>query len=288
MTTLYVSTDRPVDPLTIAVAREVHSLARDLKLPHFLAGAMARDILLTNVHGISTGRATRDVDFGVALAGWDQFDRLKRQLLATGRFSESNNVAHRVYYRTLDSASGYPVDIIPFGGVESPPLSIAWPPEKNVIMNVIGYAEAMETIISVEIEPGFPVPIASLPGLALLKLFAWRDRHNETSKDAHDLVVLCRNYHAAGNQDRLYGEEIALLKAVEYNLDSASPRLLGKDVRHIAEAGTLKQAEALLTDQTLRDRLVTHMAAQLKTVEDNVGAADLLLEQFAAGVRDKV
>lgn len=74
---LSVSSDRPVDPLTIAASRAIDGAARALKLPYFLAGAMARDILLTHVHGINTGLATVDVDFGVAVASWDEFDKIK-------------------------------------------------------------------------------------------------------------------------------------------------------------------------------------------------------------------
>mgnify|MGYP001579383480 CR=1 FL=1 len=284
MTTLSVKPDRPVDALTVAVSREIDSLARELKLPYFLAGAMARDIVLTNVYGIDIGRATRDVDFAVAVANWDQFNLVKRRLIETGRFNASNKAEQRVYYRTRENNTGFPVDIIPFGGVESPPQSIAWPSEKQIIMNVVGYAETLETALSVRIDKEIVVAVASLPGLALLKLFAWQDRHAETPKDAQDLVVLCRGYYAAGNHERIYDEEIALLEAVNYDLDLASPRLLGKDVGRIASAPTLEQAKALLMDQKRTERLVTHMAAGLRAADDSITAAEILLEQFRAGL----
>ncbi|OGA41973.1 MAG: hypothetical protein A3G24_21785, partial [Betaproteobacteria bacterium RIFCSPLOWO2_12_FULL_62_13] len=245
---LSVKPDRPVDALTVAVSREIDSIARELKLPYFLAGAMARDIVLTHVYGIETGRATRDVDFGVAVSTWEQFDLIKHKLIRTGRFSATDKITQRIYYKIPGANAGYPVDIIPFGGVEAPPLSIAWPPEKNAVMNVVGYDEALTTAILVKIEDTLTVSIASLPGLALLKLFAWQDRYTETPKDALDLVTLFRNYHAAGNQERIYGEELALLEAVDFDIDLASPRLLGKDVRHIASAAALEEAEKLLND----------------------------------------
>lgn len=286
MIKLSVKSDRPVDALTAAVSREIDHIARELQLPYFLAGAMARDIVLTNVFGIDTGLATRDVDFGVAVGNWEQFNLIKDKLIGTGRFNPAETIEHRIYYRPQGGNTGYPVDIIPFGGVEAPPRSIAWPPEKKVIMNVIGYDEVLATAIPIEIEDGLTVPIASLPGLALLKLFAWQDRHAETPKDARDIAVLFRNYCAAGNQERIYDEEMALLQAVDFNIDLASPRLLGKDVRRIASAATLEQAGELLDDMQKMDRLVTHMSAVFKAEDDSIAAAERLLEQFKAGLNE--
>jgi predicted nucleotidyltransferase len=46
-------------------------------------------------------------------------------------------------------------------------------------MNVAGYREALAAAPAVEIQPGFVVRVVSLPGLAILKLFAWADRGTE-------------------------------------------------------------------------------------------------------------
>lgn len=280
---LSVKPEHPVDALTIAVSREIDRVVRDLGLPYFLAGAMARDILLTHVFGIAIGRATRDVDFGVAVGNWEQFDLINDRLVGTGRFSRAEKTSQRIYYKSQGSSAGYPVDIIPFGGVEAPPLSIAWPPERQVVMNVVGYDEALATVIAVRIEDEFAVPVASLPGLALLKLFAWQDRHAETPKDAQDLAILFHNYYAAGNQERIY-EELALLQAVDFDIDLASPRLLGKDVRRMASAATIEQAGALLADTQKTDRLITHMSVEFRAEDDSIGAAERLLEQFKVGL----
>jgi predicted nucleotidyltransferase len=281
---LSVKPDRPVDPLTLAVLRAIAGITRELGLPYFVAGAMARDIVLTNVFGIDTGRATRDVDFAVALENWDQFKLVKEKLLAIGQFNPAEKAMHRLYYRAEGANTRYPVDILPFRGVEQPPNIITWPPDMKVIMNVIGYEDALAAAVAVTVEPNLTVPIASLPGLALLKLFAWHDRHAETPKDAQDLVMLLRGYHMAGNQDRLYGEELATFEAVDYDVDKASPRLLGMDVRRIASTAALEQATALLKARARRDRLITHMAIELRAADDRIAAAEILLEQFEIGL----
>jgi predicted nucleotidyltransferase len=100
--------DRPVDPLTLAAIREVDKLAGELGLSYFVCGAMARDILLTHVHGIETGRATLDVDFGVAVGNWDIFENLKARLVETGKFEVVKKMAQRLMYKLAAGNQGYP------------------------------------------------------------------------------------------------------------------------------------------------------------------------------------
>ena len=128
------------------------------------------------------------------------------------------------------------------------------------------------------------VPVISLAGLALLKLFAWKERGIQNPKDASDLVTLLRNYHGAGNEDRLYGEELKVLEAAGFDPASASPHLLGKDVRRIARAETLTQASAILENPKQLDRLITHMASKLRYTDDAVEEAKRLLERFKYGL----
>ncbi|MBM3792557.1 MAG: hypothetical protein FJW31_00515 [Acidobacteria bacterium] len=61
------------------VAKQEHCL-------YFIAGATARHLMLHHVFGLSPGRATRDVDFGLAVENWDQFARLKQRFVTTGGF----------------------------------------------------------------------------------------------------------------------------------------------------------------------------------------------------------
>lgn len=47
---LCVKPDRPVDPITVSIMREIDAVAKELNLPYFLVGAMARDVLLGHVY----------------------------------------------------------------------------------------------------------------------------------------------------------------------------------------------------------------------------------------------
>ena len=81
-------------------------------MPYFLAGAMARDVLLTHVYGLPVYRATADVDLAVAVKDWSEFEKTKAGLEAKG-FARDAALFHRLH------RNEYPVDIIPFDGVET-------------------------------------------------------------------------------------------------------------------------------------------------------------------------
>jgi predicted nucleotidyltransferase len=170
--------------------------------------------------------------------------------------------------------------------VEQPDGQIAWPPDRSVVMSVAGYGEAFASAIPVEVEPGFAVRVASLPGLAVLKLVAWADRGTGDPRDAIDLATLLRQYGAAGNEDRLYGIEIRVLEAVNYDFDLAGARLLGMDAGQIAAPSTRGQILALLDDPARLDRLVGDVARGFHTIQDAIPAASELLAQFNAGFHE--
>ena len=64
---LSVRSDRPIQPAALTVIRAVDQVMKQLGLTYFFAGAIARDILLTHVFDLTVHRATRDVDFAVAV-----------------------------------------------------------------------------------------------------------------------------------------------------------------------------------------------------------------------------
>lgn len=281
---LSVASDRPVAPMTLEILTLVERVLRELALDYFVMGAAARDILLYGVFGFDTGRATRDVDFAVALDSWPQFDLVKARLVETGAFAPDGSTPHRLFYLRGTGQRGHPLDLLPFGGIEQRSTEIAWPPDLSLVMNVAGYREALAAAQEVEVRPGFVVRVASLPGLAILKLFAWADRGADDPRDALDLATLLRHYGSAGNEDRLFGEELGLLEALNYDLDLASPRLLGRDAARVAAPATRAKILALLDDTVRLDRLLRDMARALRPAEDPIAEAEVLIAQFKAGL----
>jgi predicted nucleotidyltransferase len=85
------------------------------------------------------------------------------------------------------------VDLVPFGGVESSPSHVAWPPDMAIVMNVAGYAEALKSAVTVRVADHCEIPVASIPGLVMTKLIAWLDRGQSNPKDAVDFRYLLPN-----------------------------------------------------------------------------------------------
>jgi predicted nucleotidyltransferase len=106
-------------------------------------------------------------------------------------------------------------------------------------MNVAGFEEALRASALLRIEEGLAIRVASLPGLTILKFLSWYDRRNENTKDAADLYTLLATYGDAGNSDRLYTNELALLERAEFDFEVAGAQLLGRDVAQICEEPTL-------------------------------------------------
>ena len=151
-------------------------------------------------------------------------------------------------------------------------------------MNVAGYAEAFAAAQAVEVQPGLVVRVASLPGLAILKVFAGADRGAHDPRDALDLAALLCAYGAASNEDRLFTEEIQLLEALNYDVDLAGPRLLGRDAARVTAPATRAEGLALLDDVVRLDRLVRDTARAFRTAEDPIAEAEDLLAQFRTGL----
>ena len=142
----------PVDPSIVRVLRTLDPIAREADCAYFVAGATARDLILVNIHGLRPGRATRDIDFGIAVENWDRFALLKERLVATGDFTSDHRALQRLTYS--DRAAGFtiPVDLIPFRGVTAADGTIEWPPSRDIVMNVAGFEEALASSIPIQIE----------------------------------------------------------------------------------------------------------------------------------------
>ena len=81
------------------------------------------------------------VDLAVAVDSWPEFERIKTRLVEAGAVTTDKDRPHRLSYRATAEGGRYPLDLLPFGGLEQRPSEIAWPPDLSVVMNVAGTAK---------------------------------------------------------------------------------------------------------------------------------------------------
>jgi predicted nucleotidyltransferase len=115
-----------IDQQTVAVLSIVKKVADALSIPFFVVGASARDIILNHCYGLKTPRMTKDIDLGIEIEDWEQFNQLKESLLLQEEFT-TTSVRHRLRFESVL------IDIVPFGAITDERRRISWPPEHEII-----------------------------------------------------------------------------------------------------------------------------------------------------------
>ena len=235
MTNILPDVSGKIDLLSQKALRVIEKVASEKGAPFMLVGALARDILLEHIHVISAGRRTLDMDIGVLVDTWDHYLELTATLTAKQEFQKVNpNIQHR--FRFKGKAL---IDIVPFGALADDQGDIYWPPDDDPKMSIIGFQEALDHSIPVSVDKDLIIMVASLPGLAMLKLLAWADRRYLTGNDVHDLVLIM-DYYGQVNRERLFDEHPELLVEYDHDEDLAGRKLLGRDMLSLMSEGTWK------------------------------------------------
>ena len=239
----YVNVTGKLPAGLVALYTDIHKHAKELSIEFLVVGAMARDLVLVYGSGLKLERGTKDVDFGINVESWFEFNTLRDRLLQAGYIPDSSKV-HRLTYRD-EADLPWEIDIIPFGNVSDEYNQIYWPPNQDVVMNVNGFKEAFEHAVNARISelPDITIPVASPAGFCLLKLVSWLDREREMrAKDATDLIYLIQNYSKIpGVRETLYEE--GYMEAQEWDEELASTMKLGEDVAVIASPRDEKSSE---------------------------------------------
>jgi predicted nucleotidyltransferase len=275
----------PLDPGLCRVIAAVQAGAQAQGVEPLLIGAAARDMLLVNVFGQRVRRATKDVDFAVALASWEAFEQLKGRLVSEHGFANEPMQVQRLMFTAEGDGAGTTIDLVPFGELQVDRHTLEWPLDMKVTMSVAGFTEALESAQLVELTEEVIVKVASLPGLAILKLFAWGDRRQHDAKDAVDLYQLLRSYSDAGTFDRMTDPDQALDRwvALECDDEKTGAWLLGKDCGQLAQAKTAEALQQLWGESRLRDQLLDGMVSNELGVKGARQRAEELLELFLEG-----
>jgi predicted nucleotidyltransferase len=284
MTNISIDLSQKIDPLVADCLNDIKKVAEALDIGFFAVGAVVRDLILGLHYNIPTGLKTRDIDLGITVVDWEHYGKIKERLVSTGLFSADKKTVHR-----LQHENSCPVDIIPFGSVETSGGLIRWPPEHAIEMNVTGFQDAWESSIFVCLAKGLDIKFVSLAGMAVLKLIAWNDRHHEfPTKDAVDIATLLKYYSQAGNEERLFTTHSDLMEEADFDFEYAGARLLGRDMAKMMSSHTQESVLDILnvnTDPEKNDSLIIAVTNFLPG--KNYESALKFLQNLKAGILDK-
>lgn len=283
MRNLSIDLSAQCDPSTIACLLKIRDLAKNLEVDFFVVGALARRLILEQYYDLPIRVATLDIDIAITVADWDRYEKLREGLIFSKSFTPDAKVYHRLWFNKT-----HPVDLIPFGAVETSDGLINWPPDHSITMNVTGFQDSFNDAIHVNLADNLWVRFVSLPGMAVLKLIAWRDRHHEFPvKDAVDIATLLKYYPEAGNEERMFAEHADLMAAADFEFETAGARLLGRDMAKIMGPQTRKMIMEILTfftDPDGNDRLIQAISRWLPGQDYEMTMK--LLQNLKSGIQD--
>lgn len=273
-----------IGPNKVNALYEIKRVADSLKIPFFVVGASARDFILEHCYNIKTPRMTEDIDLGVEVADWDKFNELSGVLLSTGKFSKAPEKQRFIFGDVF-------IDIVPFGSITDKDKKISWPPEHEIYMSMFGFEEAYEYSITVRLssKPKLDIKFPTLSGLALMKLISWKEVYPDRRTDAEDLLFIMKKYEVAGNEERLYNQELSLLEEENFDNRLAGIRLLGRDIAKISNPQTLKTIKEILeaeTGEQSRYRLIEDMASGTFMYDDKFEEILNYVEKLKEGVSE--
>ncbi|MEA2464977.1 MAG: hypothetical protein QOJ98_2724 [Acidobacteriota bacterium] len=254
------------------IVRAIHGAADDETDKWLIVGATARELILRHAYKLDEGRRTEDLDIAMPAGSWQSFEVVEKRLMASG-------AGHAPKPRRRFELHGWKIDILPFGGIEEGGV-ILWPPDNDTAMSVVGFEEASQHAFEIILPGTTRAFVASPPGLLILKLIAWSERHLERPHhDAVDLRALLQSYAGPWNEDRLYDEADDLLQRFGYDNELAGSALIGRDAAAIAFPETRDRITTIVQQDLASEAFV--LAADMGgRVSDNIKLLQALLTGF--------
>jgi len=261
--------------------KELLKIFRENSVKYFLIGGLALD-LHYHQKEVNPPRITRDIDFAVMVATWDEYERLK-ELMTNKGFEKTKEP-----YRLIWTADGTLVDLLPFGYLEKD-HSVFFPGSEVEVV-VRGFKEVMDEIIPLTSQKGkyFSVYTTTLHGLFLLKLLSWHDKRAEREKDLEDIVNILENYWEFVEEEA-YEEHPDLFDEEDFDTQKAAARILGRHLRKTLEKSTyIKQTVLEILGKEIFSEPPGPFPQKfsLKTGKP-LDSAEVILKEILFGINDK-
>ena len=262
----------------------IDRVAHQAGIPFFVVGGAARDFILEYFYGIRPKRVTHDVDVGVNVASWDEFNKLVEKLISEEHFKKTN-IEHRFFAPSQPETM---IDILPFGPLEKENRIITWKQDSRD-MNMAGFREAYKVagMVKISSDPSLSIKVVTLAGLALLKLISWHDNPDERDRDAKDFRMIMRHYNESCSQEYVFDEHGDISSGEDYELVIA--RILGRDIKKVAGQGILPLVIKILNRESSQEsefHFVQKMQVPASQGESTIPRDIELLRAVAKGVAD--
>jgi predicted nucleotidyltransferase len=267
-----ISSDHFSNPLLKELLQALSDFFDSVGSDFYVIGATARDIILSGIHTQVSGRKTDDLDIAIAIPDWVMYQDISKKLCLIDGFTKSKEQKQRFWYKNV-----YMLDIVPFGEVAKADKYIYWPPEESFAMPVHGFTEVAKDALEITVDDALTVRVASLPGIFILKLNAWNDRHEVHDRDAEDMAFIITKYLGI-NDERAAKDHYDLYETNPFSTFIAGATLLGRDIKRLLreDKSALERFYRILRDETgkeldsplINQMLETHPSLKYEEVYD--------------------
>ena len=228
-----------------------------------------------------SGRLTYDLDIAITVNDWVQWQKVEEEIVKLDSFTKDPDQKQRFIYQ-----GKFELDIVPFGNIMKQDSKIFWPPDEDFAMSVLGFDAVEEASLKVNIDQEIEIQIASLSGIFLLKITAWKDRNHKSNKDADDIGFILENYLSI-NEERAATEYYDDIYTEDFTLVKGGAMLLGIDVSEILQEypddlAAIKKILIDSVDQKEHSILINQIIETHKTLsyEEVLGAIQNLINQL--------
>lgn len=274
--------NKVTDEVIIQLLQILLPVLEELSVEYFMIGAFARDVeLLAKGHTNPPTRKTKDIDLAVLMGSQEEFQDLKNRIIKLSDFAAHEDEPYRFLFK-----NAYEVDFLPFGAIANEKGQVELKAKQTVVLDIPGVEEVEPWAHTVETAEGLRLRVSSLPGVILLKLFAWEDRP-ERQKDIQDIDYILKNFYFLYLDDIFETDEDLLdLFADEQLLYSelVSARYVGRQMGlMLADSPALAERLLNLLEKEAAGYRMSRLMSQ-KTIENN----QRIIKELYSGMIDQL
>lgn len=239
-----------------------------------IIGAYARDLFFEQ-RGIELNLSTKDVDFAVLIDDWEDFEKIKNALIMKLGFKASDR-----FYRLIFNYT--PIDLLPFGKIQDSNCSVRWPTGFRENMKVMGFKEAYENSVLIEIEE---VKIRTIipEMLVALKISSWS--HGDRVKDAIDIMHVLKNVEALC-PDLLLDESL-FNKELESKYITQHQKVIFKfalKIMSLVDSSMGQFLENVFQSNYNKRAILTDMNESVLPLQERLKELEFLVDPFVDGI----